>query len=358
MIKVMIVDDEPYIRQGLRILIGWEQYGFEVCAEAANGKEAIELLKQKKIDLIVTDIKMPEMNGVELIEHTWEHVSKQIRFIILSGFYEFEYAKKAIKYGVVDYVLKPVQKEELIKVLESYKEQYFAYYDEIDEKINSSSLLAHKERMDELVKAIEENDKEAISRIIDKVYYLFKELSREPHIIKITLDYLVFNLISLAMDLDPDFNQEDIYRIINQAGYEQITVKGSLKQFKDFAVDFAAYLIRLRNSAFSGVICQIEKEITENYKDNLSLRSLSEKYYINSAYLGQMFKKHYGSSFKDYLNNYRIDRAAELLLRSDAKIYLVAEAVGFNNTDYFISKFVQLKGITPHQYRKQYMLRE
>ncbi|MBP1754799.1 MAG: hypothetical protein H6Q59_1197, partial [Firmicutes bacterium] len=125
MIKVMIVDDEPFIRQGLRILINWEQLGFEVCSEAANGKEALELMADIEYDLIITDIKMPNMSGLELIESTWEKVSKHTKFIILSGFYEFEYARKAIKYGVVDYVLKPVQKDELIRALENYKEQYF-----------------------------------------------------------------------------------------------------------------------------------------------------------------------------------------------------------------------------------------
>lgn len=125
MIKVMIADDEPFIRQGLKILINWEQYGFTVCAEASNGKEALELMDSMSIDLIITDIKMPNMSGIELIEYTWDHISKQIRFIILSGFYEFEYARKAIKYGVVDYVLKPVQKEELIRALENYKEQHY-----------------------------------------------------------------------------------------------------------------------------------------------------------------------------------------------------------------------------------------
>ena len=120
MIKVMIADDEPFIRQGLKILINWEQYGFEICGEAANGKEALELMEREEYDLVITDIKMPGMNGLELIEHTWEKVSRHTRFIILSGFYEFEYARKAIKYGVVDYVLKPVQMEELIRALENY----------------------------------------------------------------------------------------------------------------------------------------------------------------------------------------------------------------------------------------------
>ena len=103
MIKVMIVDDEPYIRQGLRILIDWEQYGFRITAEASNGHEAVDVLKNTDIDLVITDIKMPQMDGLELIEYTRKHISSNIRFIILSGFYEFEYAKKAIKYDVADY---------------------------------------------------------------------------------------------------------------------------------------------------------------------------------------------------------------------------------------------------------------
>ena len=111
----------------------------------------------------------------------------------------------------------------------------------------------------------------------------------------------------------------------------------------------------LRKHALGGVITEVEREITENYMNNLSLKSLSEKYFINSAYLGQIFKKQFGVSFKDYLNNYRIDRACELLLRTDGKIYEIAETVGFNNTDYFISKFVQINGTTPLQYSKRFL---
>ncbi len=106
MIKVMIVDDEPFIRQGIRILINWEQYGFEICGEASNGYEAITLLENEEYDLIITDIRMPQMDGLELIAYTYKNISKEIRFILLSGFYDFEYAKKAIKYEVADYILK------------------------------------------------------------------------------------------------------------------------------------------------------------------------------------------------------------------------------------------------------------
>ena len=72
----------------------------------------------------------------------------------------------------------------------------------------------------------------------------------------------------------------------------------------------------------------VEKEIRENYASNITLKSLSEKYYVNSAYLGQLFRKKYGQSFKDYLNNYRMEQAADALLRTDKKIVQIAEDVG------------------------------
>ena len=184
MIKVMIVDDEPFIRQGIRILINWEQYGFKICGEASNGYEAITLLEAGEYDLIITDIRMPQMDGLELITYTYKNISKDIRFILLSGFYDFEYAKKAIKYEVADYILKPVQREELIRALEDYKEQYNQNVEkqkqmEFSEKIifdsNISRLIAGKSD-DELA----EKSKEAIERLeaydIDGKPILRKEL--------------------------------------------------------------------------------------------------------------------------------------------------------------------------------------
>ena len=82
---------------------------------------------------------------------------------------------------------------------------------------------------------------------------------------------------------------------------------------------------------------EIEREIRENYAKNITLKSLSEKYYVNSAYLGQLFRKKNGQSFKDYLNNYRMERAADLLLHTDKKIVEIAEEVGYHDLDYFVN---------------------
>jgi len=203
-----------------------------------------------------------------------------------------------------------------------------------------------------LIQAIEEYDTDKINIRIEGVYTYFQELIAEPNIIKIYLDYLFFHLINLAKELKPELDQKEVNRIILQTGYNHM-MNGSMRHLKKFALEFADYLSQIRQYAFGGVLKDIEKEIVNHYMDNLSLKNLSDKYYMNCAYLGQTFKKQYGISFKDYLNNYRIERAAELLIRSDIKIYEIANAVGFNSTDYFISKFVEFKGITPLQYRKQ-----
>jgi two-component system response regulator YesN len=230
-----------------------------------------------------------------------------------------------------------------------------SFYDEIKDKINTNMYSTDKEQIDDLIKAIEENDAERIDGKVVSLYQHFKELVAEPELIKISMDYLLFNLISLAKELYPDFDQEEVYRVISQGGYGQPAIRGSVGHFKKFALEFSDYLNSLRKHALGGVLTDVEREITENYMSSLSLKTLSEKYFINSAYLGQIFKKQFGITFKDYLNNYRIDRACELLIRSDGKIYEIAEAVGFNNTDYFISKFVQMKGTTPLQYRKGFL---
>ena len=82
-------------------------------------------------------------------------------------------------------------------------------------------------------------------------------------------------------------------------------------------MEYADYLVQLRQNASRGVLLDVEGEIRKNYAENLTLKELGKKYFVNSAYLGQMFRKKYGVSFKEYLNNYRIERAAEILLRTD-----------------------------------------
>lgn len=122
MYKVLIVDDEPMIREGLRTLIPWTSYGFEIIDSASNGREALEKYHNHHFDLIIADIRMPEMSGITLVETIREH-DKDVHFMILSGYADFDYARKAINARVTGYLLKPVDEDELIEYLEKLKKK-------------------------------------------------------------------------------------------------------------------------------------------------------------------------------------------------------------------------------------------
>ena len=123
MYKIMIVDDEPFIIEGLKALIDWEHYGFQVCSEAGNGMEALENARRLNIDLVITDIRMPEMDGLKLIQRCIEELKDTCKFIVISGFNDFEYARKALSLSVESYILKPVDEDEIIEALISIKEK-------------------------------------------------------------------------------------------------------------------------------------------------------------------------------------------------------------------------------------------
>ena len=117
MLKVLLVDDEPFILQGLKLLVDWENEGFRVAGTAANGMEALAFLKKEKVDLVIADIKMPRMTGLELLEHIRKEKISDAYFVILSGYAEFSFAQQAIQNDCTDYLLKPVDSEILCKVL-------------------------------------------------------------------------------------------------------------------------------------------------------------------------------------------------------------------------------------------------
>ena len=118
MYKVMLADDENLILQGLENIIEWEELGLEIVNKASNGQEAIDKFKENPVDIVVTDINMPQVTGLELLKEL-KKINSDVKFIILSGYDDFSYAKKAIELGVENYILKPIDEEELEKTLKN-----------------------------------------------------------------------------------------------------------------------------------------------------------------------------------------------------------------------------------------------
>lgn len=119
---VLIVDDEPIVREGLAYIIDWQAAGFEIIASASDGLEGIEMMKRYKPDVVLTDVQMPEMDGIEMVRYACENGLRR-EFIILSGHSEFTYAKEAMSLGVAYYLLKPVDEDELLDALKRISQQ-------------------------------------------------------------------------------------------------------------------------------------------------------------------------------------------------------------------------------------------
>lgn len=122
MYHILIVDDEKFIRKSIRNRINWEEFNVEVCGEASNGQEALELIAQIHPQIVLVDIKMPLMDGLTFITEAKKNYP-DISYIIMSAFDDFEYAKNAIRLGVEDYILKPVKSSELEAILKKISHQ-------------------------------------------------------------------------------------------------------------------------------------------------------------------------------------------------------------------------------------------
>lgn len=121
MMKVLIADDEAIIREGLKYIVNWEELGFTICKEASNGEDALQGILKLNPDLVLLDIRMPKLQGTEIVKLAREHDFKG-HFIILSGYSDFKYAQTAIQWGVDFYLTKPIDEDELCHAVKTVKE--------------------------------------------------------------------------------------------------------------------------------------------------------------------------------------------------------------------------------------------
>lgn len=157
MIKVFLVEDEKIVREGIKSEIPWGRYGMELVGEAADGELAYPLIQQTKPDILLTDIRMPFMDGLELAELI-RHEMPDVRIIFFSGYDDFEYAKKAIQIGASDYLLKPVSSTQLLAALEQMNEQILQmrsdkeYMGQFKREMEEQKLWERERLFDEIIR--------------------------------------------------------------------------------------------------------------------------------------------------------------------------------------------------------------
>lgn len=146
MYTVVVADDEEEIRRGIIKKVRWEELGFQVVGDAENGVEALELVEKLEPDLLLTDIRMPFMSGIELARQVRE-VRPTVQIAFLSGFDDFSYAQQAIQYNIISYMLKPISSQELEEELKNIKEiidrkfEEFASKESVQDRLDKSEFM-------------------------------------------------------------------------------------------------------------------------------------------------------------------------------------------------------------------------
>ena len=183
MYKVAIIDDEPLIVEGLSKTMAWEKWNCQVAGYAFDGREGMELIRKERPDIIITDINMPKMDGLKMIAGLKSEFP-DIQLIILTGYREFEYAHKAIRFGVFDYLLKPISPEKLERcmkpILRNIKGSYHVYRTKTEIiKIPYNKILAFTSFRHYVDILTESNDNEACYRQKITLKNLQNELPKE-----------------------------------------------------------------------------------------------------------------------------------------------------------------------------------
>jgi two-component system response regulator YesN len=386
--KILVIDDEPLVRQSLVHWIQQSEPSF-IVAEARNGLHAQELLKQDLYDLIITDIRMPGMDGITLVKWLNE-MGYSAPVILLTGYAEFEYALQAIRTGVYDYLLKPTSKESIIQMIRQIKlEQEFRKEKEIIEEIHHKDLL-EKRMLDLLYDSpLPHYD----SRLLPEyrtihVHVIFPEKTLDAamrFLTKKVLEEVVGAKIpAVVINKNNHFvvihfmNAEhaDFTAWFQEAGQwlEQWTKDrfsyhygGSSENINEVSLLYLHGLNRiglLKNSMelteVQGEVHRLVHEtiqiIEQEYATAISLKDIANRLYVNANYLGRLIKVQTGLTFSQHMIRVRLNKAKELLKESNHKLYMICELVGYTEHAYFSRLFKTIEGISPYKYRERVRL--
>ena len=223
--KIMLVDDEEEVRTSIIRKIDWQDAGFEVIGDAENGKEALEKIEQNEPDVVLTDIRMPYMDGLEMAENIRQRYPS-IKIVIFSGFDEFEYAKKAIKLNVIEYILKPVNVEELTAILKKIKKNLD---EEIEQKRDVSLLRENYKRSLPILR--EQFLKDLVSRQMDEMTVAERLEQFEEKLNEYAIDVAgAVKWVIAAIHLEPDEKVDKAVSLHQQRELIPISVRNLIEE--------------------------------------------------------------------------------------------------------------------------------
>lgn len=276
----MIVDDEPKTRQGLATLIPWETYGFRIVHTAANGTEALEKYSGDSLDLMIVDMRMPGMSGIELIERVRKE-DASIHFLILSGYADFEYAKKAITCGVEGYILKPVDEDEIISYLEDLKGKL-----EQELKYKKLKVKIDEENKDQMFLTVFKGEMSAETKNFFRNYLEWDKY--RLLLIKLDDNLDLNNFVNIKQDLKRIFEKRNTGIVFTMKPYIGILLNGGLEfsNHQDFMYRNLQKVLSNNHIGFTAAIANtVEKieDLSKSYDSSSIL--INQQFFYNEGYI-------------------------------------------------------------------------
>lgn len=414
MYKVIIVDDDEVMCEGLKNNIPWEENGIQVVDTAFNGEEGLKLVERHKPHIVLSDITMPRMNGLQMADCIRQSFP-WIKVVFLTGYDDFQYAKKALDLKASEYLLKyeedEVILEAVVKVCKELEEERSLldrvekskplmkdkFFNELTTGIGSDELIEKEARLLEInfsgryfcmavIHVAERKDLSGAdkSQGLELQLYSIRNLCEETveefgegiHLVSYYNGVCI--LFNLRDDSHPtrDYLNRVLGKVLeNVKKYLKIAIAigvgGIYEGYKNISRSYSDAAAALETGSIlqqegilfnrevnnnedpqEAMVKRIIDYVNKNYhKEELSLGDIANEVYISPAYISTLFKKHMKIYFSDYLAQIRIKKAAELLERTGMKTYEVAEKVGYTNSQYFSTLFKKLTGYSPTDYK-------
>ena len=261
MLKIFLAEDEVIVRETIKRMIPWEELGFELVGEAADGEMALPLLIRQKPDLLITDIKMPFMDGLTLAKLAKKELP-ELKIVILSGYDDFNYAKQAINIGVEDYLLKPITKNALIERISEIRSRYE----------HEKTQKEYYEKFQREMQAYEKNSSRDFFEALVRGSMDMMEVYKKAEKLGVDIVAEAYNILIFTMNSEEDFSGQ-------KEGYSEWEAE-SLEMLEEFFSGHPSAML-FRSNIFSyGVLLKGQKESIKEIKGILKRKESKREWFL------------------------------------------------------------------------------
>ncbi|MDR1061948.1 MAG: response regulator [Clostridiales bacterium] len=350
MLNVLIADDDIYVAKSLRALIDWNRLGYEVAADAQNGEEALKLYREHSPDVVITDIRMPVMDGVGLCGKIRESSAETV-IIFLSAYEDFETARMAIRHNVTDYITKPMNAEK-IRSLSRTLEKIAASYQTRD---CFSAMLCDAGMEKEIVAKLQGNDFDYFVAFFDK---FASNAARDYAVVLESCSKLVGILYRYLETLGV---RGDVTAARREKTLGELA---ALKRKHDMATftgkmyfDVLSLSSDRRDGYYAATMEKVKAYIAGHFTDAaLSVSSIASEFNYSADYLSKLFGRYAGVTIGTFVAGLRLEKAASLLRDTDISVSELSAMAGYSSGSYFAKVFKKEYGAAPAEYRQNALL--